>query len=172
MRDPNRKKLKDMTLEERRAYNRTFHAKTKAVDVRKRALQAARSKRWRDKNPGYYKIYPRKPLTPEQYARKLEMNKQWRRRSVVYLAEYNLENASRHNATRRRRFGADPAYKAKEQARTRLWKIVNAEKVKAYEKANLHKHRAGGRYDPAKYKLNKQWRNFARTLAENRRSMA
>jgi hypothetical protein len=136
--------------------------------ARIKRLQAARSKRWRDKNPDYFKTYVRKPLTDAQKARKLETNKIWRKSHVTRIAIYLRENRDRHNARRRRRFKTDAVYRAKEKERKRLWKLANASKIRAYEESIRHEHRINGRYDPRRYRLNKAFRNFAKTLAGSR----
>ena len=133
----------------------------------RKASKAAASRRWRLKNPDYYKVH-RYPLTPEQKARKAEKTRFWRQRNKAHVKAWNAKYLTKRKALARKRYAERADLREKHRLRCRTWRIRNPN----YSRDWYHKMRdhftGEGRWSKRTRDLKSRWRKWARTCAESR----
>jgi hypothetical protein len=133
----------------------------------RKARKAESSRRWRLKNPDYYKTR-RKPLTPEQKARKAAKTALWRKRNVAHVRAWNRAYLEKRKAWARKRYAEKPAFRDKHRERCRVWRARNPN----YSREWYHKMRehfiGEGRWSKRTRDRNARWRKWARVCAQSR----
>lgn len=134
----------------------------------RKASKAAAARRWRLKNPDYYKAR-RKPLTAEQKARKAEKTALWRKRNKAHVKSYNRQYLQRRKAHARRRYAENAEIRAKHRERCRVWRSRNPN----YSREWYHKVRdqftGDGRWSKRTRDRNARWLRWTRICAVSRR---
>ncbi len=133
----------------------------------RKASKAAASRRWRLKNPNYYKVR-RYVLTPEQKARKAAKTALWRKRNKAHIRAWNAKYLEKRKALARKRYAERAEVREQHRARCRAWRSRNPNYSRDWYHKMRNEFTGEGRWSKRTRDRNSRWLRWAAQCAKSR----